>query len=367
MVKSKKVRSYLQNLGYPCSSDTGTAEFVLDCISRTNSVGPKEQEESTKRISHIASEAKRQLQSLTLESNTAPDHTLKLVTNRKGPVAGILRQFKLLLIRSFRETARGKVGIIIKIVQQVTLGLIYGGIYKVGNDQASIMDRFGLLSLVAIGTMNMAVASTIRSFTKEKAIVKGEMTGGLYKTFPYFIAKAISEIPLVGVYNTLFSCILYPLAGLQKGKFKNFIGLTTLNTLVSEGAGLIIGAISPNSDVALSLFPALIVLNIIFDGRNISEENTPKLLRWVPKISLIRWAFQGLAVNEFNGLTFDTSGPRRGPVVKTGTEALDRFGMAETSLGDIITSQRNILAACWFISYLGLTLTSQKYETMISS
>lgn len=229
------------------------------------------------------------------------------------------------------------------------------------------MDRFGLLSLVAIGTMNMAVASTIRSFTKEKAIVKGEMAGEMYNTFPYFIAKALSEIPLVGVYNTLFSTILYPLAGLQKGKFKNFIGLTTLHTLVSEGAGLIIGAVSPNSEVALSLFPALIVLNIIFDGRNISVENTPKILRWIPKISLIRWGFQGLAVNEFNGLTFDTSGPRKGPVAKTGTEALDRFGMAETSLRDIILSQRNILAGCWLLSYLGLTLTSQKYERMISS
>jgi hypothetical protein len=233
--------------------------------------------------------------------------------------------------------------------------------------QASIMDRFGLLSLIAIGSMNMSLASTIRSFTKEKSIVSGEIAGSMYKTLPYFLAKAISEIPLVGIYNALFSSIIYPLSGLQKGRFKNFIGLTSLHTLVGESAGLLIGAISPNSDVALSMFPAIVVLNIIFDGRNISEENTPKILRWIPKISLIRWAFEGLSVNEFNGLTFTTSGPRRGPVVKTGKEALDRFGMADRSLGEVVMAQRNILAGCWFLSYLGLSFTGQKYEAMISS
>jgi ABC-type multidrug transport system permease subunit len=228
------------------------------------------------------------------------------------------------------------------------------------------MDRFGLLSLIAIGGMNMAVASTIRSFTKEKTIVAGEMAGNMYKTLPYFLAKAISEIPLVGVYNLLFSSILYPLTGLQKGKFLNFIGITSFHTLACESAGLVIGAVSSNSDVALSLLPAVVVSNVIFDGRNLSEENTPKLLRFLPKLSLIRWGFEGLSVNEFNGLEFDTSGPRKGPLVTTGKQALDRFGMADSTLSGVFSAQRNIIVACWFLSYVGLSITSQKYESMIT-
>ena len=144
----KQVRSYLQNLGYPCSNDTGTAEFVLDCISRTNG-GINEQEKSAERISHIASEAKSQVQALVLQSNVAaPDHTLKLVSKKRGPVAGLLRQFKLLLTRSFKETSRGKVSIIIKLVQQVTLGLIYGGIYKVGNDQVRFNSKYAVTAVL---------------------------------------------------------------------------------------------------------------------------------------------------------------------------------------------------------------------------
>lgn len=37
------------------------------------------------------------------------------------------------------------------------------------------MDRFGLLSLIIIGATNMAMAGTVRSFPKEKAIVTGEI------------------------------------------------------------------------------------------------------------------------------------------------------------------------------------------------
>ncbi len=131
----KQVRSYLQDLGYPCSKDTGTAEYVLDCISRTNG-GPEEQKKSTERIEYIASEASRQLQNFHVGNNSVErHHKLKLVSRKTGPASGILRQFKLLLTRALKEVSRGKGAIIIKLVQQVSLGLIYGGIYKVGNNQ----------------------------------------------------------------------------------------------------------------------------------------------------------------------------------------------------------------------------------------
>merc|ERR1712087_141226 len=126
------------------------------------------------------------------------------------------------------------------------------------------------LSLVVIGATSMAMAGTIRSFPKEKVIVSGEMASGMYRTFPYFISKAISEIPLIGLLNTIFGAIIYPLVGLQKGRFLNFLGLTSFHSIASEAVGLLIGSVTPSSDVALALFPPISVLNIIFDGKNIS-------------------------------------------------------------------------------------------------
>jgi ABC-type multidrug transport system ATPase subunit len=360
----KKVRGYMANLGYKAPAEMGTAEHVLDCISLdTNDQGdplPK----SIDRLENLAKQAK--MEEIDLGINRE-DKSIQIVheLTAHGPKASLFRQFQLLLNRAVREAFRGKGAIVIKAVQQITLGIVYGGIYHLGNNQASIQDRFGLLSLIAIGTANMAVASTIRSFPKEKTIVSNEMASHLYRTLPYFVAKALSEVPLIGVFSCLFGSIIYPLTGLQKGKFKAFLGLVTMHAIASEGLGLMLGAVSATSDIALALFPPVLVLNIIFDGKNISEENTPKLLRWIPKVGLIRWGFEGLALNEFDGLEFEKpKGPPRGPVARTGEEALDRFGLAGKSLGTVVKAQTAMIIASWALSYVGLALTKQRYQKM---
>jgi ABC-2 type transporter len=148
------------------------------------------------------------------------------------------------------------------------------------------------------------------------------------------------------------------------GKLRQFLSVVMMHGLASESLGLAIGAVSANSDVALGLFPAILILNIIFDGRNISVENTPKYLRWIAKIGLIRWGFEGLSLVEFSGLQFDTSGPRRGPVTKTGEEALERMGLGERTLTTVFQAQLTITAVCWGLSFLGMTLTRQKFLVM---
>lgn len=370
------VRQYMTDLGYGCEAEVGTAEHVLDCVSRVVGADADAERASIERIDAIAKSARKQSEELVLVTKEdSNDGTVQKVAKKMKhivdkthmhPGVNIFRQFKLLLGRAMQETFRGKAAIIIKVVQQVTLGIIYGGIYTLGDNQASIMDRFGLLSLIVIGATNMAMAGTIRSFPKEKSIVSNEMANSMYRTGPYFIAKALSELPLIGVYNAIFSALIYPLAKLQAGKFRMFLGLTSLHSIASEAFGLLIGSISPSSDVALALFPPIIVLNIIFDGKNISKENTPKLLRWVNEIGLIRWGFSGLALNEFEGLEFSAKGPRRGPITKTGEEALARFGLDGMKISDVIGAQTQLIAGCWLLSFFGLALTKQRYEVMES-
>jgi hypothetical protein len=107
-------------------------------------------------------------------------------------------------------------------------------------------------------------------------------------------------------------------------------------------------------------------LRYLVQGKNIAEESIPKLLRWIPKVGLIRWGFEGLCVNEFDGLKFDGSGTLRGPVAKTGADALARFGLGTRSLSNVLHAQLRIAGACWMLSYLGLTLTRQRFLPMMA-
>ncbi len=88
------------------------------------------------------------------------------------------------------------------------------------------------------------------------------------------------------------------------------------------------------------------------------------MLKWIPKVGLIRWGYEALCLNEFDGLTFDGSGGRGGPIAKTGADALARFGLGTRSLGEVLRAQVNIAAACWILSYIGFTISRQKYLMM---
>ena len=79
---------------------------------------------------------------------------------------------------------------------------------------------------------------------------------------------------------------------------------------------------------------------------------------------MIRWGFEGLCLNEFEGLEFETKGPYRGAVAKDGREALARLGLGARSVGVVFRAQALISLACWGLSYLGLRLTRQKFEAM---
>ncbi|KAL3923923.1 MAG: hypothetical protein SGILL_001357 [Bacillariaceae sp.] len=279
------VREYMDSHVAKSPEGMGTAEHILDCISKSQLPGEKNGEAKA-RIDRLAKLAREQDINVGAPSSISKRDTKRYGVDGHVKQANLLVQFKLLLKRSLRENFRSKSTLIIKTVQQVSLGLIYGTIYRLGMNQASIQDRFGLLSLIAIGASNMAMASTVRSFPKEKAIISNELGAKMYGTLPYFVGKAISEIPLTALFNSMFGVLVSFMTGLNStfDKLKRFVGLNSLHGLTGQSAGLMIGAIAPTQDAALALFPAIMVLNIIFDGKNISEENTPVFLRWLPKV-----------------------------------------------------------------------------------
>jgi len=69
----------------------------------------------------------------------------------------------------------------------------------------------------------------------------------------------------------------------------------------------------------------------VFDLFLFEQENTPKVLRWLPKLSFIRWTSEALAVNEFSGLKFDCSNAR-GPCCETGEQALERISFQKSTV-----------------------------------
>lgn len=41
---------------------------------------------------------------------------------------------------------------------------------------------------------------------------------------------------------------------------------------------------------------------IVFGGFYINVESLPVAIQWLPYLSILRWSFSGMAINEFRGL-----------------------------------------------------------------
>ena len=112
-------------------AEMGTAEHILDCITKAEMAG-ETHEEAEIRVNKLAEAAKSTAIDIGGTSGK-PKHFSGDVG--AGPRANIFVQFKLLLKRALRENFRGKAKLVIQTVQQISLGLIYGGIYSIGLNQ----------------------------------------------------------------------------------------------------------------------------------------------------------------------------------------------------------------------------------------
>jgi ABC-type lipoprotein export system ATPase subunit len=266
------VRKYMENdAKCPAPPEMGTAEHCLDCISsfpmnEDEIVDPTLVINRIERLIRLSDQSKHPDLGI-MATSERNGKEKRYTSSNSGPRANVLLQFQLLFQRSIHEIVRSKLTLILYLVRLISMALIYGSIYQLKLNQSSIQDRYGLLSLIIIGAANMGMSKTIRSFPREKSIVSNEISAGMYHTMPYFIGKAISEIPLSTVFNSIFGIFVYLMTGLDRdtSKLLNFIVILTIHGIVSEAVGLFIGSISPNSDVALAIYPAVVVLNIIFD------------------------------------------------------------------------------------------------------
>ena len=93
-------------------------------------------------------------------------------------------------------------------------------------------------------------------------------------------------------------------------------------TLVVTALGLGVSAMANSVEMANGLAPPFLVIGILFGGYYIDIKSLPPVAEWIPYISLLRWTFQALCINEFQGLTFSCVGYDDESCIKTGAQAL---------------------------------------------
>ncbi|RLN21706.1 ABC transporter G family member 7 [Panicum miliaceum] len=354
---------------YQCPDHMNPAEFLADLIS-VDYGSAESVQSSQKRIENLietfsnkalVTEAKDSI-AKPQESEFSAKVVRKSSMKQRG---GWLRQFHLLFKRAWMQAFRDGPTNKVRARMSVASAVIFGSVFwRMGKSQTSIQDRMGLLQVAAINTAMAALTKTVGVFPKERTIVDRERAKGSYALGPYLSSKLLAEIPIGAAFPLIFGSILYPMAKLHPtfSRFAKFCGIVTVESFAASAMGLTVGAIAPTTEAAMALGPSLMTVFIVFGGYYVNPDNTPVIFRWIPRISLIRWAFQGLCINEFKGLQFEH---QHSYDIQTGEQALERFSLGGIRIADTLVAQGRILMFWYWSTYLLLKKNRPKYQPLL--
>ncbi|KAI3956344.1 hypothetical protein MKW92_008376 [Papaver armeniacum] len=360
--------SYFSKFGYPCPDHVNPAEFLADLIS-VDYTSTESVYFSRKRIDGLVEAFVRNSSTIIYKTplpRTEACKTNKIacrksVVKRKG---GWWRQFRLLLKRAWMQASRDGPTNKVRARMSVASAIIFGSVFwRMGRSQTSIQDRMGLLQVAAINTAMAALTKTVSVFPRERAIVDRERAKGSYALGPYLLSKLLAEIPIGAAFPLMFGAVLYPMARLHPSvpRFGKFCGIVTVESFAASAMGLAVGAMAPTPEAALALGPSLMTVFIVFGGYYVNAENTPVIFRWIPRFSLIKWAFQGLCLNEFRDLQFDHHSSLD---IQTGEQVLERLSFGGGRIRDTVMEQGRIMLFWYWITYLLLQKNKPKYQQL---
>uniref|UniRef100_A0AAQ6AI68 Broad substrate specificity ATP-binding cassette transporter ABCG2 n=1 Tax=Amphiprion ocellaris TaxID=80972 RepID=A0AAQ6AI68_AMPOC len=217
----------------------------------------------------------------------------------------------------------------------IFLSLLVGAVFfGVKDDQSGLQNRTGALFFVTVHQCFSTVAAA-ELFIKERKLFIHEYISGYYRVSVYFLAKMLSDITLRSIVISVFSCIVYFMIGFKSTPENFSIFLLTL-LLVSYTATALTVAVSADQNVvsvANILMSMCFVVMMLFSGLLVNLPSVIVGLSWVKYLSIPRYGFTALKINEFVGLIFCEDTVTHNGTTCTGEQHLEYQGINYSDWG----------------------------------
>jgi hypothetical protein len=105
---------------------------------------------------------------------------------------------------------------------------------------------------------------------------------------------------------------------------------------------------------------------LISGGFYISIQSLPAAAQWVADLSLMKWSFQALVVNEFEGTTLTCTEQDR-HCLATGAEAIASIGFAGSTVWDGAAGLIVLTLALNFIAYTIMRYNKPRYQSLLAA
>jgi ABC-type multidrug transport system ATPase subunit len=333
---------HFSSLGYECPANFNPADFIIDTVAQPA--------------------FKESLPTSTPQHSINAHHKFAPMRRVDEYASTFSTQFKVLTRRTLLQSFRNPFLLRAQYSVYIIVGLMLGGLYwHITNDlsHGGMQNRMGSLFFL-VCLLSFGSITSIDLFYSERLLFLRERANGCYRTSAYFLAKAISDlIPMRVIPPIILGATVYYMIGFQHDllKFGIFLTFLVLVSTVSTSMCFLISSLAPS--IAVGNFVAILLLFffLLFGGFLISLNSMPWWIKWITDLSFIKFAYTGLMVNEFDGISILINPGDMGdndPIVISGVVLLDQVGMTPDMLIPDLAALTGIVAIFLMATYLAL-------------
>eukprot|EP00300_Choanocystis_sp_HF-7_P013973 c18523_g1_i1.p1 GENE.c18523_g1_i1~~c18523_g1_i1.p1 ORF type:complete len:667 (-),score=28.69 c18523_g1_i1:25-2025(-) len=323
--QAKTIVEYFDNLNFHCPPYSNPADYIFthvlnvsfsESTSKSDEIKAIRDENVEKLISAwdaVSEEANNAaiaasdiaLSKYLDDNGSINSSSGNLSSIKSGHRSSLLKQTKLLSIRSFNNFMRNPALFKAKAGSGVILALIVGLLYlRLGKSQKTINSRIGAEFFMAINNLFGSVMPMLSVFAGEKAVFRREYGTGMYSLPAYLFSKVVVESALSFLVSIIGSTIIYFIIGYQETGLKWFIYTLAngVETVVGNAVGLAFGAMFNDVQKALAVVPLFLIPLMLFSGYFQNNDRIGWWFNWFKFFSPIKYTFEIMFQTEFKGL-----------------------------------------------------------------
>lgn len=225
--------------------------------------------------------------------------------NQKPQKANFVKQFLILCSRYLTLIKNDRQRLLMILLQPILIAFL---IVLVSDEY--VFDYFkntqSILFSISCAGIWIGLFNSIQEICKERSILKREYMAnlrlGAYVLSKFFVQFLMSLIQGIIITAILAACIGMPEEGLllENLPFVEVL-ITMIITIFSSSAiGLIVSAVSKNSDKAMTVAPFLLIIQILFSGILFSLSSVTEILSY---FTISKWSVGALGtISNLNGL-----------------------------------------------------------------
>jgi ABC-type multidrug transport system ATPase subunit/ABC-type multidrug transport system permease subunit len=305
--KASKAIEYFNSLNFKCPPHYNPAEYFIKILSKenllaenqTNNTDPDADDKEYFDKIKLLSEHLKEKYSLT-EVENIYQNKFNLKIQKKH---GFLKELIILIKRNRLLMMRDKLAFFLRFIMiffnSVLIILIF---FRLGKGSNAVIDRNGCLFYITNSVVNTNMQTNLLLFTKEKQVFYKEQDNKMYRVITYYLSKTLAELPfqLFSAFLIFFMC--YFLTGLNSNSFMNyvyFIITVFLTGYAGSSFAIFMSCIIDKAEIAPAIFPILIFTQTLTSGYFVSQKDIPNFLLPFYYISIFRYSYQSLAINEY--------------------------------------------------------------------